>query len=338
MFDNFHISIAAEELFSIGPWPITNSYLTTLIVMVALVLVGIWVNRKPQEVPGTFQGVCELIVEYILDLSEIAGGRRLSRMVFPLIGSIFIFVITANYAGLLPIVGSIGYYHEEPVEETASAPVGEPATYTVAATGGQGIVGQEGSEGSEGSGTDQDASGEVATERVLVPFLRAPNADLNQTLAMALISWFTAQILGSYLAGGFGKRMKHMAEPALLFPIELLSEFAKVLSLTARLFGNVFAGEVVLLLLYTVANGLKFLVIPFIFPIVFFMLELLFGYIQAILFALLTLIYIRVAAGTHEEEHGSHDVSPSAYPKQESDSQTPYPEATLSGLAQEGRA
>ncbi len=331
MFDNFHISIAAEKLFSIGPWPITNSYLSTLIVMAALLLIGIAANRKPKDVPGKFQGICEMIVEYLLDLTEIAGGRKLGRLTFPLIGSIFIFVITANYAALLPVVGSIGFYHDEPVgATTAQSANDEPASYTVAqlddttiaATGAQGSVSQA------EAGDPQVDTPSPATQRVLVPFLRAPNADLNQTLAMALISWFTAQILGSYLAGGFGKRMKHMAEPAFLFPIELLSEFAKILSLTARLFGNVFAGEVILLLLYTVASGLKFLVIPFALPIVFFMLELLFGFIQAILFALLTLIYVRVAAGTHDDEQDAAAHNEYA----------PYPEALPGGLAQEGRA
>ena len=321
MFDNFHISIAAEKLFSIGPWPITNSYLSTLIVMAVLILIGVAVNRNPKDVPGKFQGICEMIVEYLLDITEIAGGKRLGRMTFPLVGSIFIFVITANYAGLLPVVGSIGYYHDEPVEEGAAAVPNEPTIYTVASTDDQAIVNQA------QSGSDENHQA-GATERILVPFLRAPNADLNQTLAMALISWLTAQILGSYLAGGFGKRIRHMAEPAFLFPIELLSEFAKLLSLTARLFGNVFAGEVVLLLLYTVASGLKFLVIPFFLPIVFFMLELLFGFIQATLFSLLTLIYIRVAAGTHNDEQdaAAHD------------EYAPYPEALPGGLAQEGRA
>ncbi len=321
MFDNFHISIAAEKLFSIGPWPITNSYLSTLIVMASLLLVGIAANRNPKDVPGKFQGICEMIVEYLLNLTEIAGGRKLGRLTFPLVGSIFIFVITANYAALLPVVGSIGYYHDEPVEEGAAVVPSEPVPYVIASTDIQGLIGQA------QSGSDEaDHAGE--TERILVPFLRAPNADLNQTLAMALISWLTAQILGSYLAGGFGKRMKHMAEPAFLFPIELLSEFAKILSLTARLFGNVFAGEVILLLLYTVASGLKILVIPFFLPIVFFMLELLFGFIQAILFALLTLIYVRVAAGTHDDEQGAAAHNEYA----------PYPEALPGGLAQEGRA
>lgn len=321
MFDNFHISIAAEKLFSIGPWPITNSYISTLIVMAVLILIGMAVNRNPKDVPGKFQGICEMIVEYLLDLTEIAGGKRLGRMTFPLVGSIFIFVITANYAGLLPIVGSIGYYHDEPVKQGAALAPGDPAIYTVASTDDQAVIDQA------QSGSDESTHA-GATERILVPFLRAPNADLNQTLAMALVSWLTAQILGSYLAGGFGKRIKHMAEPVFLFPIELLSEFAKLLSLTARLFGNVFAGEVVLLLLYTVASGLKFLVIPFFLPIIFFMLELLFGFIQATLFALLTLIYVRVAAGTHDDEQDAAAHNEYA----------PFPEALPGALAQEGRA
>lgn len=298
MFDNLHVSIAAEKLFSIGPIPITNSYLTGIIVMVVLLIIGRLANTGVKDVPNRFQSAVELTIEFLLDLAEIAGGRRLGRMTFPLIGGIFIFIITANYTGLLPGVGTIGVYRNEEVQTSQSATsVSDAPVYKV-------------NEPGNATANEAAPSGEAThEERVLVPFFRAPNADLNQTLGMALVSWFTVQILGIRLSGGFFRRMKHMAEPAFLFPIELLQEFTKAVTLAARLFGNIFAGEVVLTLLYTFAAGAKIAVLPLFLPVVFFMLETLFGFIQAIIFAMLTLVYIRTAAGSHDEEHGDELVT-----------------------------
>lgn len=319
MFDNLHITVAAEKLFSIGPIPITNSFLTGLIVMVLLFIIGRLANTRVGDVPNRFQSTIELIIEYLLNLTEIAGGRRLGRMTFPLIGTLFIFIITANYSGLLPGVGTIGFYRNEEVTDTSTAQTDANTLYKV----DQQNVATSQTQPSSGSGEA------THTERVLVPWFRAPNADLNQTLAMALVSWFTVQILGIRLSGGFFKRMKHMAEPAFLFPIELIQEFFKLISLAARLFGNIFAGEVVLTLLYTFAAGAKFAVLPLFLPVVFFMLESLFGFIQAVLFSMLTLIYIKIAAGSHDEEHGDELVS-NAAPE--------FAEAAIPGLTEGGHA
>lgn len=140
-------------------------------------------------------------------------------------------------------------------------------------------------------------------EKVLVPFLRSPDADLNMTLAMALITFTVVQIAG-IRAHGVGGRIKHMADPWWIFPLELVQEFARIISLSFRLFGNVFAGEILLAVMYAIANAVKLAVVPILFPVVFLGLELLFGTIQALVFALLTLIYITLAtAGTHDEEH-----------------------------------
>ena len=322
MFDNLHITVAAEKLFSIGPIPITNSYLTGLIVMALLVIVGRLASTRVGDVPNRFQSTCELIIEYLLNLTEIAGGRRLGRMTFPLIGTLFLFIITANYSGLLPGVGTIGFYRNEEVPDTSATSQTAPTdTNTLYKVDQQNVTTSQ---------TQSSTSSETThTERVLVPWFRAPNADLNQTLAMALVSWFTVQILGIRLSGGFLRRMKHMAEPAFLFPIELIQEFFKLISLAARLFGNIFAGEVVLTLLYTFAAGAKFVVLPLFLPVVFFMLEALFGFIQAVLFSMLTLIYIKIAAGSHDEEHGDELVS-NAAPE--------FPEAAIPGLTEGGRA
>src|SRR5215216_6610567 len=123
------------------------------------------------------------------------------------------------------------------------------------------------------------------------------------TLAMALVTFTTVQVMG-IRAHGFRGRIKHMADPPFIFPIELVSEFGRIISLSARLFGNVLAGEVLLGVMYALANVAKFAILPLLVPVVFIVLELLFGTIQALVFALLTAIYITMAAGDrHGGEH-----------------------------------
>jgi F-type H+-transporting ATPase subunit a len=95
-----------------------------------------------------------------------------------------------------------------------------------------------------------------------------------------------------------------MADPPFLFPIELISEFSRIISLSARLFGNVFAGEALLGVMYAISAKIGIVVIPVLVPVIFLFLELMFGTIQAMVFAMLTLIYIAVAAAHgHDEEH-----------------------------------
>jgi F-type H+-transporting ATPase subunit a len=223
----------------------------------------------------------------LLELVDGTAGRAAGRKIFPLIGGIFIFIAIANYLGVLPGVGTIGFYENEPV-----------ATAQHAATGNEvAAVGQAAA-----------ATAPAAAEeghQVLVPFLRAPNADLNMTVGMALVTFVTVQILGIRQHGVAG-RIKHMANPAFLFPIEGISEFSRIISLSARLFGNVFAGEILLGVMYAMASAVRVAIIPLAVPVVFIGLELLFGTIQALVFALLTLIYIVLATeGGHDDEHAA---------------------------------
>src|SRR5215216_3498080 len=125
-------------------------------------------------------------------------------------------------------------------------------------------------------------------------------------LAMALVTFTTVQVMG-IRTHGFRGRIKHMADPPFIFPIELVSEFGRIISLSARLFGNVLAGEVLLGVMYAMANVAKIAIIPLLVPVIFIFLELLFGTIQALVFALLTAIYITMAAGdSHGGEHAEH--------------------------------
>ena len=291
-----HISIAAETLFHVGPVPVTNSMLTMFIVMALLLIGGAAIARGANVVPGRWQGIFEVTAEFILNLVESTGGKSFGRRLFPMVGAIFIFIAVANYTGVLPGVGTIGVYHAEEAEaveqEEEVGPPAETETAVVESEPGEVAV-------------TEDAHEEEAQE-VLVPLFRAPNADLNMTLAMALVTFTTIQIAGIRAHGVVG-RIKHMADPPFLFPIELVSEFGRIISLSARLFGNVFAGEVLLAVMYALANAVRIAVVPLFVPVVFIGLELLFGTIQALVFALLTAIYITMAGGDHgHDTHGGH--------------------------------
>src|SRR5690348_8914963 len=197
---DIHVSIAAEPLFHIGPLPVTNSFLMMLIVMAGLILFGAYIARRATLVPGRLQAAFEMIVEFLLELVDGTAGRAAGRKIFPLIGGIFIFIAFANYVGVLPGVGTIGFYENEPVATAQHA-----ATRNELAAVGQAAA----------------AAAPTAAEeshQVLVPFLRAPNADLNMTVGMALVTFVTVQILGIRQHGVAG-RIKHMANPAFLFPI-----------------------------------------------------------------------------------------------------------------------
>ncbi len=273
-----HVSLAAERLFNIGPIPVTNSMLTMFLVMIGLVLFFALATRRMQLVPRGAQNGAEAVVEMLLNLVEGTAGRRVGRTIFPLIATLFIFILTANYAGLLPGVGTIGFYGE-----------GEPGHTRVV----------------EVASADGQAAAAPAQEehaQVLVPFFRAPNADLNMTIAMAILAVVIVQISG-IVAHGVGGYLKEMATPIFLFPIHVVGEFSRIISLSARLFGNIFGGEVLLAVIIALTSWV------FVIPAIFYGLELFFGLVQALIFSLLTLIYITLAIAGHGDhgEHGEHD-------------------------------
>jgi F-type H+-transporting ATPase subunit a len=296
--------------------------LTMFIVMGLLLIVGAAIARGAKLVPGRWQGLFEVTADFILQLVESTGGRSFGRRLFPMIGAIFIFIAIANYSGVLPGVGTIGFYHTEAVAEEAGPPE-ETETAVVESTTGNVEVQEDAHE--DAAAVDEAHADEE--HAVLVPLFRAPNADLNMTLAMSLVTFVTIQIAGVRAHGVVG-RLKHMADPPFLFPIELVSEFGRIISLSARLFGNVFAGEVLLGVMYAMANAVKIAVVPLLVPVVFIFLELLFGTIQALVFALLTAIYITMAGGDHghgpqHEEHPHGDLDDVHEPDQAAAARVP---------------
>jgi len=298
-----HISLAPEKLFQVGPVAVTNSMFMMFLVMAILLIVFSTIARNAKAVPGKAQGIFELIAEFLLNLVEGTGGRTLGRQVFPLVGAIFIFIAFANYTGILPGVGTI-YVKEKVAAEGEAKPGEGDASHSEGALEVASIV-ADGVPSAAPMAAAEEGHGPKK-----IPLFRPPNADLNMTLAMSVLTFVVVQIAGIRAHGPVG-RIKHMADPPFLFPIELISEFSRIISLSARLFGNVFAGEVLLGVIYAMVNAIKIAVVPLLLPLVFIGLELMFGTIQALVFALLTLIYVALAAGGHDD-HGhesAHDTA-----------------------------
>jgi len=246
-----HISIAAEKLFSIGPLPVTNSLLVTWIAIVIFLVIGILVRLKKNIVPTGLQNVVESILEYFYQtVCDVFEDEQKGRKYFPLIMTIFLFVLLINWLGLLPGFGSIGFYRFE--------------------------------EGHE----------------AFVPLFRGASADLNTTLALALISVFMTQVYSIQSLGFKGFLHRFIRNPFTNFImffvgiLELIAEIAKIISFSFRLFGNIFAGEVLLIVMLTLTK--------FIVPVPFLFLEIFVGLIQALIFSLLTLFFIKIATTTEE--------------------------------------
>ncbi|MDQ2785923.1 MAG: F0F1 ATP synthase subunit A [Chloroflexota bacterium] len=271
-----HVSLPAEELFKIGPLSITNSNLQMLLVMIGIVLFFALVTRKLALVPGRRQALAEIAVEGLFNFTvSTAGSRKLARRIFPLAATLFIFILLANYSGLLPGVGTIYITKNVPV---AAAEVGnlKPEEKTRLVT---------------------NPDGTMYLKNEQVPIFRSPNADLNMTLAMALIVVVLVQIMGLQ-AHGAGGYFKELFTPVWLGPIHIVGEISRIVSLSFRLFGNIFGGEVLVTMMY----ALTFLVIP----TVFLGLELFFGLIQALIFFILTIVYIQLAVAGHDG-HGDEE-------------------------------
>ena len=266
------ISVAAEKIFTIGSFPITNSILSGWIVLGIFLILGFSL-RTLKKIPTGIQNAFEALIEFMLDfMDQVTHDRERSKRFLPFVGTLFLFILLANWMGLVPGVGSIVTRQ---------------------------LVGEE-------------------TENI--PLFRAATSDLNMTLAIGLLSVVVSHIFGIMTIGFFkywnkfiqlgtlANAIKAFARVRIeqafigLFTaivefmvgiIELVSEVAKVVSLSLRLFGNIFAGEVLLTVLASL--------IAFFLPLPFMALELIVGVIQALVFSMLTLVYLTIAT---EQPHG----------------------------------
>jgi F-type H+-transporting ATPase subunit a len=300
-----HISIKAEPLFDIptpfGPLHFTNSMLYTLMVIAALVIFFALATRRMSLVPKGSQNFAEVIVEFLLGTTEGTAGRRVGRKIFPLIATLFIFIIAANWSGLLPGVGTIGGCYTPLAEEhaqTANTEGGSP---------GQDVTTEPAQE-AHGSSLPSPTGHECREGTEFVPFFRAANADLNTTLGMALIAVLVVQIAG-IASHGVGGYIKELVTPVFLAPIHIMGEISRIISLSFRLFGNIFGGEVLVTVMFVLLGS----VFAGFGAFIFLGLEVLFGFIQALLFSLLTLVFISSAVAGHAGGHGPEEAHETAH-------------------------
>ena len=310
-----HIQIPAEPFIptKIFGFTLKNTMVTAWITIVALLVISFFATRRMSEVPRGLQNLVEVLLEFFLDLCERIAGRERARRFFPLVMTIFLFIMVSNWIGILPGFGTIGWiepgkYVIKHAEEKAEK-VGQSVNYDdihlqiFEGDGAFGYLsfGSVNKEIGDISATEYKANGapEGKQAGLLVPFLRSANTDVNTTLAIALIAMVTIHFWG-FSALGFGhlgKFINFKEGPVGFFVgiLEAIGEVAKIISFTFRLFGNIFAGEVLLIAM------------AFLFPLIglipFLGLELFVGAIQAFIFAMLTLVFAVMATTAHGGEH-----------------------------------
>jgi len=242
-----HISLSGEVIGAIGSFQVTNSILTTWLVMIFLTTMVIIFRSSISSVPSHFQSFFEILVGSLYTTFESLLGER-TRQFFPLIATLFIFILFSNLVDVLPGVNSIV------VKESAAV-----------------------------------------SERGTVPLFRPPTADLNTTLGLAIISILAIQFFSLRVLGVFSHFGKYISfkDPLSFFVgvLEIIQEFSRILSFSFRLFGNIFAGEVLL-------SVMAFLM-PLIVPIPFLGLELFVAFIQALVFSMLTAVFLSLAIAKH---------------------------------------
>jgi F-type H+-transporting ATPase subunit a len=258
------LSQSAVEIGRIGGFPITNSMVVTWVVALGVIVFAQAATRNMAQVPGGAQNLLEWLVEGVYNLLESIIGRHLVTRTFWFLGTIFIFILAANWLSLVPGVGTIGWGHH----------------------------------------TDH---GFVVEQ----PLLRGANADLNMTLAMALIffalwiMWALQEVgvrgIVKELFGAKGESsglMKPLMAVIFVFAglLEIVSILFRPVSLSFRLYGNVFAGENMLESMSRLVPGLGWLL-----PIPFYFMELLVGLVQALVFMLLCAVFTLLMC-QHEEQ------------------------------------
>ncbi|OGE75643.1 MAG: hypothetical protein A3C85_00020 [Candidatus Doudnabacteria bacterium RIFCSPHIGHO2_02_FULL_48_21] len=259
--------LAAEPIFNIGSFPVANTLINSSLTVALFAAIGFVLRKRSREIPDKIQNFAESIIEVILGfMDQVTRDRKKTIKFLPVVGTLFFFILASNWLGIFPGIGSIGRW----------------------------LV--------------------MHGRLELVPLFRPANTDLNMTLAMAVSTIILTHVFGM-VAVGFWRyankfvklgdivRSVRKGGMSILVAvieffvgiIEIFSEIAKMVSLSLRLFGNIFAGEVLL----TVIAGL----IAYFVPLPFMMLEILVGLIQAIVFSMLVLVSFTMATAEIHEAH-----------------------------------
>ena len=255
-------TIFAEPILNLGNFTITNSLFSSLLVTIFLVVIFILVRTKIKKIPRGIQNFMEMVLEFGLNFTDsITRNRKTSEKLLPVVLAFFLFILFNNWFGLLPVIGTVGFYEMH------------------------------------------------AGHNTFIPFFRGGTADLNMTLALALFAVIFSHMLGVFTIGAWKhfnkfinietlleipKKFKKDKNVIFINPVkffvgfmEIVGEIAKVMSLSLRLFGNIFAGEV---LLASMA-----MIFAIFLPIPFFFLEVLVGMVQAAVFSILTLVFLSMS-------------------------------------------
>ena len=326
------IDIKAETLWQVGPLPIKNTLLTAWIVVAFIVIVAFFSGRNLKWEPSGWQNFIESIIEGIHSLVVSTAGEKNGRRFFWVIATFFIYVTVSNWFSLLPVFNVIGivepigaeeaeFHNEALVLQEAGgisfinfgASLIELEVDEAACEGLQGPEHEECIELNNAAAIDQaieeENVGEDEQLAVIAPFFRSVNTDLMSPLALAIASAIFVEFWGISTLGFFayGSRFFNVrnllrGKPSGLLDffvgiLELIAELARLISFTFRLFGNMLAGEILLLVM-------TFL-LPFTFVVVgiFYGLEIFVGAIQAFVFGMLTLVFGVLAVAGHGDEH-----------------------------------
>lgn len=270
------VASAAEALFHVGPLPVTNSMVTSWVVAIVLIVVIRLAIKKPQLVPSRGQAIVENLVQGILELTSPIVGKKVAKPTFPLLIGLFTFILIQNWSGLVPGVGTVYMRSHETGE--------------------------------------------------WMEFVRPGNADMNGTIALAVVAflgwfYFIMRYAGPafVLKDIFGNKADKKETPAVIYYplfliffaaglIEIISIFFRPVSLSFRLFGNIYGGEN---LMHAMSNIQKWGL-----PAPFYFLELLIGFVQAFVFTLLVSVYIGLICNhgdDHDHAHGHGDHQEAAH-------------------------
>ncbi len=357
------IEIKAEIITDIGPFPLANTYVTSVCVVIFLIVVAYLATRHISLIPRGLQNAVEAVIEAFYNICVNTAGEKNGRRFFPVVMTIFTFIWIANWLALLPFFNAIGTVEKVNAEEFKKDAVvmsqnagvrliqlnqkglefvvNKAACSAYESTGATPssdkhdscIKGQQGlaiaekldkkestnsgvasCSGNPGDAAYDDclvAASDRAIEHldadgktlgVLIPFFRSMNTDINSPLSIAIMALIFIEFWGITALGVFKYAGKffNVSSPINFFVgiLEFIAEIARLISFTFRLFGNMLAGEILLLVM-------TFL-IPFVVALPFYGLEVFVGVIQAFVFAMLTLVFAVLAVSTHDE-HGEHE-------------------------------
>ena len=303
------VVLPGEPVWPSLPW-LTNTLLSTLVADLLLFLMAFGAYRYVRSgklVPSGFYNFFEFLIEFLWNATESTAGRW-AKHIFPWMATIFLLVFFANLIRVIPGFESIGYVttpHEESIQGYAPVQL-LPGFYAI--DGSHPVEAVHAEEGEEHAETAVAANGAPCTSCTVVPFLRGAATDLNFTFALAVIAVVMIQVFGVYALGlrYFGKFINTggmISKPffgVIDFGVGLLeavSQVSAILSFGFRLFGNIFAGA----LLLSIVGALTAVVVPsFLYA-----LEIFVGAIQAYVFAMLALVFMSQATVSHHgDDHG----------------------------------